>query len=363
MSFSERKNNLGFVSAAAIILIVFLIGAVAVFYFFMPVDSNKSQVHLPGLSKMIDKAPPTPTPFPFQEMTIPFLRQREFRSTLGNLEKLSENANYTSFITSYNSDGLKVNGLLTIPKNQASDKKFPAIIFIHGYIPPSEYRTTQNYLSYVDYLAKNGFVVFKIDLRGHDKSEGETGGGYYSADYIIDTLNAYSALQSSDFVNPAAIGLWGHSMAGNVVLRSFVTNQNIPAIVIWAGAVYSYQDFSQYRISDGSYRAPPANTERARKRKELFDTYGQFHPDSDFWKQVAPTNYLDGLTGAVQVHHAVDDNVVSIDYSRNLMKLLDKTSVSHELFEYPNGGHNLTGNSFSVAMNRTVDFFREKLGE
>lgn len=52
-------------------------------------------------------------------------------------------------------------------------------------------------------------MVFKIDLRGHGESEGEAGGGYYSDDYIQDTLYARAVLQSTDFVDGDNIGLWG----------------------------------------------------------------------------------------------------------------------------------------------------------
>lgn len=304
---------------------------------------------------------PTPTPFPFQELTIPYLRTQSYESTLGALSKFSENSSYTSYLTYYNSDGLRINGLLTIPKDQAS--QYPAIVFVHGYIPPKEYRTTQNYASYVDYLARNGFVVLKIDLRGHDESEGESGGAYYSSDYIIDVLNARAALASSVFVNPKRIGLWGHSMSGNVIFRAFAAGQDIPAIVIWAGAVYTYEDFQEFSIEDDSYQPPPANTERARKRRELFERYGQFDPNSDFWKQVVPTNYLDEITGVIQINHATNDPVVNIEYSRNLMRILDGTTIAHEFNEYPSGGHNLTGSTFTQAMSRTIEFFKKHLRE
>lgn len=89
--------------------------------------------------------------------------------------------------------------------------------------------------------------------------------------------------------------------------------------------------------------------------------HGEFSADSDFWKQVPGTNYLDNIKGAIQIHHATGDNVVDINYSRNLMSILDKTTIPHELFEYSNGGHNLTGDSFNLAMERTVDFYRENL--
>lgn len=300
-------------------------------------------------------------PFEFQELTIPYLRKRNYESELGELRKFNDYQNYTSYTTYYTSDGLQINALLTKPKGDMPEGGWPAVIFLHGYIPPSQYMTTQNYASYVDAIARNGLVVFKIDLRGHGKSEGEPGGAYYSSDYVIDTLSAYSALQKSGFVKRDGIGLWGHSMAGNVTFRSFVVNKKIAALVIWAGAGYTYEDIQEYGIDDDSYRPPSIDSNRQRKRKELFDKYGEFSAQSRFWKQVIPTNYLDGVEGAVQLHHAVDDSVVSIEYSRNLVRLLGDTSVSHELFEYQSGGHNLTGPNFNRAMQRSVQFFIEKL--
>src|SRR3989344_4369677 len=312
-----------------------------------------------NISKSFAKA----SPFPFEDLTIPYLAEREYKSTLGSLNEFARNSNYTSYLTSYDSDGLRINGLLTVPNvaDSNNNEKYPAVVFIHGYIPPTQYKTLVNYASHVDYLAKNGFVVFKIDLRGHADSEGEPGGAYYSSDYIIDVLNARAALASSDFVNADKVGLWGHSMAGNVVFRSLAAKGDIPAAVIWAGAVYSYEDFQQFGINDDSYRPPDTNAERARRRREHFDTYEEFSADSDFWQKVPATNYLNNIKGAIQIHHAANDDVVDINYSRNLSSILDKTSIPHELYEYTSGGHNLTGDSFNLSMQRIVDFFNEHL--
>jgi len=303
----------------------------------------------------------SPTPFPFMELTVEYLRQRSFDSSIGKLDKINEGNDYISYQTSYDSDGLKVNALLTEPKGENPAGGWPAVIFIHGYIPPKEYRTQVNYQSYVDYLAGNGLAVFKIDLRGHGTSQGDPGGAYYSSDYVIDTLNAYQALKNIPFINPDKIGLWGHSMAGNVVLRSLVVRPEIPAAVVWAGAVYSYADFARYGIADSSYQPPQSNVERVRRRRELFLVYGEPKNGHPFWKLVAPTSFLDDLEGAIQIHHAQDDNVVDIGYSRNLIKLLHDAKIPSELNEYQSGGHNLTGNTFSQAMQKTVDFYRKYL--
>ncbi len=306
-------------------------------------------------------ASPTPTPFQFEELTIPYLRAKSYPSSLGELQPYQQNSNYSSYLTTYTSDGLTIHGLLTQPKGEKPPDGWPAIVFVHGYIPPTLYKTTERYIEYVNYLASRGFVVFKIDLRGHGDSEGQPGGAYTSSDYVIDTLNAYSALETSSFVNPKAIGLWGHSMAGNVVMRSVAARPTIPAAVIWAGAVYSYTDQQTYGINDQSYRPPILTTPQQNTRRRIMEIYGQPSKESPFWKLVAPVNYLSDLKGAIEIHHAKDDSVVNINYSRDLVAELDKTTIPHEFYEYPSGGHNLEGSSFSQAMLRTVDFYKKYL--
>lgn len=359
---TSKKGKIIFLITALIVINLFIFGS---FYFSIYKTNQGGEVNIKKDSNIKN----SPTPFPFEEMTIPYLRSRTYQSSLADLNQVTETPTYIGYLTSYDSDGLKVNGYLTIPKGDPStgsgqgtpQNGWPAIIFVHGYIAPSTYQTLENYSAYVDYLAKSGFVVFKIDLRGNGQSEGEPGGAYYSSDYIIDTLNARVALQKSDFVNPKAVGLWGHSMAGNVVSRALAADPTIPAVDIWAGAAYTYSDFSEFGIMDNSYQPPPTQTPSRRKRNEMFEKYGQFNPNNSFWKLVPMTNYLEDIKGAIQINHATDDPVVSIEYSRNLNSLLDKTSIPHKLNEYSSGGHNLTGVSFNEAMQNTVEFFKKYL--
>lgn len=360
--FQPPKQQYKKILVVVVVLTLLMLGAIV----YLSISNKQGGGEEVATKPVISKPPvfqtvTSPTPFPFRELTIPYLREREYTSKLGDREVAYENESYTAYITSYDSDGLKLRGLLTIPHGDAK-AKFPAIVFVHGYIPPTQYQTNgQAYSAYVDYLARSGFVVFKIDLRGHGESEGKPGGAYYSSDYIIDTLHAYAALQSADFVDPEKIGLWGHSMAGNVSMRSFATKTDIPAVVIWAGAGYSYEDLLAYRIMDASYQPSAVDPERQRRRRELFEKYGSPSAKAVFWQQVAPVTYLNELKGALQLHHAVDDDVVNVEYSRNLDKLLDTTAVVHEFFEYSSGGHNIAGASFNQAMERTVAFYKKYL--
>lgn len=353
------KKVKGFLNGSAglwALILIILIGGVS---FFFTLKQNEGKAELPQIQLSIPKA--TPTPFPFEELTIENLRQRNYQSSLGEMSEESGNEKYISYLTSFDSEGLRINGLLTKPRGVEPQGGWPAIVFVHGYIPPAQYKTLVNYSSYVDHLARNGFVVFKIDLRGHDKSEGEPGGAYYADDYVVDVLSAREALKTANFVNPDKIGLWGHSMAGNIVFRSLVVNRNIPAVVAWAGAGYTYEDLRQYGIDDGSYRPLPPDSPTTRERAKLRELYGQFDPNHWFWRQVTPINFLEGVKGALQVHHAVDDPVVSVEYGRNLRRMLAGSGINYELVEYPSGGHNISGSSFGQAMQKTVEFFRANL--
>jgi uncharacterized protein len=370
LSKSQRIRKIIFLSVGLLAFNIFVWGAL--YYSFVLNNTQKIETKTAVENKFSDlrkietktsEVAPTSKPIPFEELTIPYLQDRDYESKLSELEQVSQNESYSAYLTSYDSDGLRVNGLLTIPTGSRPKEGWPVIVFVHGYIPPQNYQTLNNYSVYVDYLARRGFVVFKIDLRGHGSSEGEPGGAYYSSDYVIDTLNARAALQKTNYVNTEKIGLWGHSMAGNVVSRALAAEPDIPVIVIWAGAVYTYEDFSQFRIQDSSYQPPQRDSERIKEREELFQTHGTFNKDSDFWKKVPMTNYLDDIRGAISIHHAVDDAVVSIEYSWNFKKILEKTDIVHELNEYPYGGHNISGDAFNQAMQNSVDFFNEHLKE
>lgn len=275
-------------------------------------------------------------------------------------QRLGDGANYSQYIASYLSEGNKIYGLLTIPKGEAPEGGFKAIVFNHGYIPPTSYRTTERYVAYVDMLAQSGFVVFKIDMRGHGNSEGEPIGSYFSPAYTIDAISALRSLQRMDIIDPDGIGMWGHSMSGNLVLRAMLVEPAIKAGVIWAGAVYSYDDFNTYAITDTSYVRVPESA-GSRRSSEIFETYGRPDTSQPFWQAVSLTEHIDYLESPIQLHHSVDDDVVNIGYSRDLSLILAENEKVYESYEYANGGHNIASPAFDLAMSRTVEFFREYL--
>lgn len=360
ISDNQKSKRRKLIAILLVVISLFSVGS-----FLLLSQSQRSGESVSRTIKNIVNKPlmtPTPTPFTYQEMTIPSLREKEYNSSLSQLNPVDENDAYISYETTYRSEGLTIHGWLTKPKGDMPKEGWPAIVFVHGYIPPKSYETRgQAYSSYVDYLARNGFVVFKIDLRGHGRSEGEPGGAYYSGDYVIDTLNAYTALQKHEFVNSKAVGMWGHSMAGNILLRSFAVKPDIPAVVIWGGAGFTYIDLNKYGITDNSFDPSQSSSTRMKKREQIRKLYGNPDLTHAFWKQLSPAGFLTELQGSLSLHHAQDDEVVTVNYSKDLNTLLEKTSVRHEYFEYPSGGHNISGENFILAMERTVIFYKNYL--
>lgn len=304
-------------------------------------------------------------------ISIDGLRQRKIEGSNFIIEQdLQDEPNYKQYVVSYISESYKIYALLTIPKGEMPEGGYSAIIFNHGYIPPNQYKTTEKYVAYVDYLAKSGFVVLKPDLRGHGKSEGIATGTYFSNAYTIDVISALKSLQKDNQINPNKIGLWGHSMSGNLVLRSMLINDEFKAGVIWAGAVYSYEDFAKYGISDNSYRrANPMsqvfldspNREKSEEIEKLRNRIFKIDFTQSFWKSISLTQNLKYLNAPIQIHHAENDDVVDIGYSRDLKMSLDDAQKTSELYEYKGGGHNINSPYFEQAMKRTVEFFKKYL--
>ena len=305
----------------------------------------------------------TETPFTVgNDLTIAALREMKIEGSDVIIEQALDNgANYARYIASYQSEGNKIYGLLTIPFGNVPEGGFKAIVFNHGYIPPDTYQTTERYVAYVDALAQSGFVVFKIDMRGNGDSEGEPIGSYFSPGYTIDAISALKSLQKMDIIDPDGIGMWGHSMAGNLVLRAMLVEAAIKAGVIWAGAVYSYDDFEKYAITDTSFVPPSTESPGSRLRREMFQTYGQPNTAVAFWQAVSLTKNIEYLQSPLQLHHAIDDDVVNIGYSRDLAAVLEASGKTYESYEYDTGGHNISSPSFELAMQRTIAFFQKYL--
>lgn len=301
----------------------------------------------------------TPTPVPTHPLMIEVMRQQTYPGSDVTIEAtLEPGSNYDRYLASYQSDGLKIYALLTVPYGETPESGWPVIVFNHGYIPPREYRTTERYVAYVDGFARNGYIVFRPDYRGHGDSEGEATSAYGTPDYTVDVLNAVASMKSYPGADPERIGMWGHSMGGSITLRAMVVTNDIKVGVIWAGMVAPYPDLFnrwQRRFADRPTPTPDPSRTARRWTQTLFE-FGTFEENPAFWASIDPTFYLSDLSGPVQLHHGTGDESVPYEFSEGLYSRLQETGQVAELYPYENDDHNIA-NYFSLAMERSIQFF------
>lgn len=323
---------------------------------FTPIPSATATVTRSPTPTQTPTITPTATRTP-HPMSIPALRQLAFPGSEIIIEEtLEPGANYNRYYVSYLSEGLRQYGLMTIPYGETPPAGWPAIVFNHGYIPPDVYRTTERYIAYVDWLARSGYIVFRIDYRGHDRSEGIPRGAYSDPGYTVDVLNAVSALKQFPPADNNRIGMWGHSMGGYLTLRAMVLSADIKAGVIWAGVVGSYPDLLA-RWRRGSSSGPtPTPSPRRRWRSDWVAQYGTPEENPEFWNSISSNSYLEDLSGPVQLHHGTADESVPLELSEILFQEIHEVGKTVELYTYPDDDHNIS-NYFSTAMSRTIEFF------
>jgi uncharacterized protein len=299
----------------------------------------------------------TPTPDP---MSITAMRNGSYPgSDIVIVKELTAAIGYHRYYAFYLSQGLKIYGLLTVPNGDPPPGGWPAIVFNHGYIPPTQYVTTERYVAYVDYLARAGYVVYKIDYRGNGNSEGIARGAYGDPGYTVDVLNAISSLQKFPQVNPQKIGMWGHSMGGYLTLRAMVISKAIKVGVIWAGVVGSYADLVDI-WHHNDLATPTAQPNSPNWKHKWIDLYGTPQEDPQFWDSISATSYLADLSGPLQLHHDTQDSEVPYVFSQTLAKDVQNVGGTVEFYSYPGDDHNLA-NSFGLAMSRTIAFFDKYL--
>jgi dipeptidyl aminopeptidase/acylaminoacyl peptidase len=287
-------------------------------------------------------------------LSIEALRQKEYPAGSFVIEEtLPNGSNYRQLIVSYPSEGLKIYGLLTIPLAPKPEGGFPAIIFVHGYIPPQEYSTTGNYPTYQATLARSGMITFKPDLRGHGRSEGEAVSAHHSEKYVIDTLFAISSLKAYPDVNPKKLGYWGHSNGGQIGLRVAVISPDIRAFVFWAGVVGSFEAMLETHREQIPFL-------KDLESNPLVEQYGLPTEQPAFWQQIDPHAYLADISAPIQLHHGTRDASVPIALSRELAEALKQAGKKTEYFEYVGDDHNIGRNS-GTAWQRSIAFFRDNL--
>ncbi|WP_205793730.1 S9 family peptidase [Methanosarcina sp. MSH10X1] len=133
-----------------------------------------------------------------------------------------------------NEAGIKLAGTLTFPR---SEGPFPAVILITG--SGSQNRDEEilghrPFLVLSDYLTRQGIAVLRVDDRGVGGSTGDSLQAT-TEDFAGDVLAGIEYLKSRKEIDPARIGLIGHSEGGIIAPIVAVQSPDVAFIVMMAG--------------------------------------------------------------------------------------------------------------------------------
>ena len=146
-----------------------------------------------------------------------------------------------------------MSALLYIPAHATPKTPAPGILAVHGYINSRE---TQD--GFAIELARRGYVVLALDQTGHGYS-----GGYASANGFGGP-DGLKYLRGLDIVDPANIGLEGHSMGGWTVLAAAKAMPDAYKAVVLEGS------------SSGAPFAAPGTPTWPRNLAVVFSQYDEF---------------------------------------------------------------------------------------
>lgn len=134
------------------------------------------------------------------------------------------------------SQGNKVHleGTLTIPKG---DGVFPCVVLVSGSGQQNrdeELFSHKPFLVIADYLASRGIAVLRYDDRGVGKSTGEV----EKADtrlFAEDAEAMFNAVKGNKHIDPARLGIGGHSEGGAIAPMVAARNKEVKFVVMLAG--------------------------------------------------------------------------------------------------------------------------------
>src|SRR5262249_28811015 len=120
----------------------------------------------------------------------------------------------TEQAVTFSSAGLKLSGVVHVPRGLKSSERRGAFLVLHGF---GSNKTSSNTMQPTNVLSDLGYVVLRFDMRGCGESEGEFG-RVICLEQVEDTRSALTFLAQHPAVDPGRIGAIGSSFGGAVAV-------------------------------------------------------------------------------------------------------------------------------------------------
>lgn len=226
-------------------------------------------------------------------------------------------------------DGRQIPALLHVPHGVAPGEKRPAVVIVHGG-PTAQF--FQSFDPYAQFLADQGYVVLKPNVRGstgygvefRDLNRFDWGGGD-----LEDVAHGAEYLKTLPYVDPQRLAVFGGSYGGYMTFMQAVKK---PTLWKAASAAVGITDLKQ--LYDDSM--------------EHFKYYlrlqmGDPIENAALWRERSAINFAEQLKARLQIMHGSNDPRCPINQARNFRdKLVQhgyREGADFEYIEFDDQGH------------------------
>lgn len=305
--------------------------------------------------------------------SIDALRGAVYESRLAYEKAVTGGPGFSAYLVSYASAGLNVFALVAVPEGPRPAKGYPVLIANHGHHPdPPNYGVTKDgivhrpgdyYRDVPALYAAHGFLVVMPDYRGHNASEGSafTEGLLEAAYYAEDVLALLSAIDDIEQADADNIFMWGHSMGGEVTLRTLLATRRVKAASLWSSVGGDIWDQAYFYSRTDAPLATDSHEVEKPAIEALREQMATVDANYD-WLAREPLVYLDMLSTPLIIHHAIGDRGAAYKWSERLAKELTLLDKPYVFYSYDSDEHFFSGADREAAVSRDVRFFRRSIG-
>lgn len=251
----------------------------------------------------------------------------------------------TEYGTLKANDGQALYYSMIKPANFDATKKYPVFLYTYGG-PHSQQVQRKWDNQFYQYMAQQGFIVFRLDNRGSSRRERQFTDVIYKElgkHEVQDQVAGIDWLAKQSFVDAKRIGVFGWSYGGFMTLRLLSAASDKIAMGV---AVAPVTDWSLYdtHYTEQFVGATPKSDPEAYKNSGVF-------------------THLDGLKSPLLlVHGMADDNVLFTNTTKLIDGLVNR-NIKFDLMTYPGAKHGISSRAGQRHVYGTIEaFFKKHIG-
>ena len=165
---------------------------------------------------------------------------------------------------SFDSDGLRLAGVLHVPDGGDSRARRPGFLVLHGF---GSNKDSGGSVATATLLADLGYAALRFDMRGCGESEGARG-RVICLEQVEDTKHALTFMGSRADVDPARIGVIGQSFGAAVAVYTTGVDPRVAACISSGGWGDGEKKFRKQHESPEAWRRFSATLAEGRRKRE-----------------------------------------------------------------------------------------------